>query len=72
MATVFPRIIKSKNNEIEDIPTTTNYYSENFTLTQLSQALQECKINKTADKDNINMELFRYSSPNFKEIILVF
>jgi hypothetical protein len=61
-----------KINEIEDLPTTTNYHFKAFTLAQLKQGLKERKNNKIPGTHNFNTELFKYSSLNFKEKLLVF
>jgi hypothetical protein len=38
----------------------TNDYFEDITLTELNQALKECKNSKAPSTDNMNMDLFNY------------
>jgi hypothetical protein len=55
-----------------DLRTTTNDYFEDFILTELNQSPKECKNNKALGTDNINVELFKYSRPSFKERLWIF
>jgi hypothetical protein len=63
--------MNSKINETEDLRAITNCYIEDLTFIELSKALKKCENNKVPGIDNISVELFKYSSLNFRQKLAV-